>query len=84
MLRWPQLREVQLAVDCPEHAYRLRHAASSLAACSRAEMSAAFLAERARGSSSDVAKEVGLAVVVLCGAARHDSLLQLLDGGLSS
>ena len=75
---------MQLAGDCPEHGYRLRHAASSLAACSRAEMSAAFLAERARGSSSDVSKEVGLAVVVLCGAARHDSLLQLLGGGLSS
>ena len=82
VLRWPQLRELELASTSPLHSYRLRHAATSLVACGRAEMTAALLAERARGPLVSLSDDVGLAVVVLCGAARHDSLSQLLDGGL--
>jgi hypothetical protein len=45
-------------------------------------MVAAFLAQRARRLGIALIDEVSLAAVVLCGQARHDSLLQLLGGGL--
>ena len=82
--RWPQLQELRAAAgsNLTSCHNRLRHAATSLVACARAEMSAALLAQRARGPSTSLSDEVGLAVVVLCGEARHDSLLSLLDGGL--
>jgi hypothetical protein len=45
-------------------------------------MAEALLAQQARRPGAPVADEVSLAVLVLCGAARHESLLALLDGGL--
>jgi hypothetical protein len=45
-------------------------------------MAAALLAQRARRPGIPVADEVSLAVLVLCGVARHKSLMALLDGGL--
>ena len=80
--RWPELREVHAATRSSDRSYRLRHAASALAACARAEMTAALLAQRSRNNLTPAAEDVGLAVVVLCGAARHSALLELLDGGL--
>jgi hypothetical protein len=47
-------------------------------------MTAAWLAQRSRGPSTPLSDEVGLAVVVLAGAARHASLLSLLNGGMQS
>ncbi len=44
---------------------------------------AALLAQRARGLGLALADEVSLAVVVLCGEARHASLLSLMDRGMS-
>ena len=48
---WPQLQELRAAADTnPTSCHdRRRHAASSLAACARAKMTAALLAQRGRG-----------------------------------
>ena len=67
-----KLLRVRLACDPRAASYRLRHAATSLAACARAEMTAALLADRSRSSASCLSDQLGLAVVTLCGAARHD------------
>ena len=53
---------------------RRRHAVSSLVVCARAEMVAAFLAQRSRRPGIALLEEVSLATVVLC--------LLLLGGGL--
>ena len=45
---------------------RRRHAVSSLVVCARAEMVAAFLAQRSRLPEIALMDEVSLAVVVLC------------------
>ena len=81
---WPQLQELRQAAksNATSCHNRRRHAASSLAACSRAEMTAALLAQRQRGSHLPLRAELDAAVVVLCGAARHASLVELLQGGL--
>ncbi len=81
---WPQLQELRLAAvanatSCHD---RRRHAASSLAACSRAEMTAALLAQRSRAQPLPLRAELDAALVVLSGAARHASLVELLQGGL--
>jgi hypothetical protein len=81
---WPQLQELRLAAvanatSCHD---RRRHAASSLAACSRAEMTAALLAQRSRAQLLPLRAELDAALVVLSGAARHASLVDLLQGGL--
>ncbi len=81
---WPQLQELHAAADsktisCHD---RRRHAATSLAACARAEMTAALIAQRARGPGVDLLTEVDAAVVVLGGQLRHASLRALYDGGL--
>ena len=83
--RWPQLDELRAAAGARHGTSchnRRRHAISSLVVCARAEMVAALLAQRARRPGSPMADEVSLAVVVLCGQARHESLLSLLTGGL--
>ena len=84
--RWPQLDELRAAagsrlggVSCHN---RRRHAVSSLVVCARAEMVAALLAQRNRRPGIALADEISLATVVLCGQARHESLLALLGGGL--
>jgi hypothetical protein len=76
---WPQLQELRLAAvaNVTSCHNRRRHAASSLAACSRAEMTAALLAQRKRGPHLPLRAELDAAVVVLCGAARHASLVEL-------
>ncbi len=81
---WQQLQELRLAAvaNATSCHNRRRHAASSLAACSRAEMTAALLAQRKRGPHLPLRSELDAAVVVLCGAARHASLVELLQGGL--
>jgi hypothetical protein len=81
---WPQLQELRLAAksNVTSCHNRRRHAASSLAACSRAEMTAALLAQRQRGPHLPLRAELDAAVVVLCGAARHASLVELRQGGL--
>ncbi len=81
---WPQLLDLRLAAvsnttNCHD---RRRHAASSLAACSRTEMTAALLAQRSRTQPLPLRAELDAAVVVLCGAARHASLVELLQGVL--
>ena len=81
-LRWPQLHELHRSAGSSEQCYRRRHAISSLASCSKAELTAALLAQRARGPGVSLSDEVGLAVVVLCGTARHEALRALLNGGL--
>ncbi len=72
---WPQLFELRAAAGSRESSChnRCRHAITSLAVCARAEMAAALLAQRARrpGQGAPVGDEVSLAVLVLCGAARH-------------
>ena len=80
--RWPQLHELHRSAGSTDQCYRRRHAISSLASCSKAELTAALLAQRARGPGVALSDEVGLAVVVLCGSARHEALRVLLDGGL--
>ena len=45
-------------------------------------MTAALLAQRQRGPHLPLRAELDAAVTVLCGAARHASLLELLQGGL--
>ena len=80
--RWPQLHELHRSAGSTDQCYRRRHAISSLASCSKAELTAALLAQRARGPGVALSDEVGLAVVVLCGSARHEALRALLDGGL--
>ena len=84
MASWPQLQELRSAAESnPTSCHdRRRHAASSLAACSRAEMTAALLAQRQRGAHLPLRAELDAAVIVLCGAARHASLVELLQGGL--
>lgn len=86
---WPQLRELRLAAvsNATSCHHRRRHAASSLAACSRTEMTAALLAQRSRAlplPGLPLRAELDAAVVVLCGAARHASLAALQQGGLRS
>jgi hypothetical protein len=81
---WPQLRELHLSSGGKVQAYRLQHAATSLAACARAEMTAALLAQRLRHSLMPLKDEMGLAVTVLCGAARHANLLFLRSLGGSA
>jgi hypothetical protein len=84
MAGWPQLQELRRAADsnltsCHD---RRRHAATSLAACARAEMTAALIAQRGWGPGVQIRAEVDAAVVVLGGQLRHASLVTLLDGGL--
>ncbi len=45
-------------------------------------MKAALLAQRSRAPGLPLRAELDAAVVMLCGAARHSSLLDLLHGGL--
>ena len=83
---WPQLDEVRAAAasnptSCHD---RRRHAATSLAACSRAEMTAALLVQRGRGPGVQLRAEIDAAIVVLHGEARHAALRSLQDGGLRS
>jgi hypothetical protein len=83
---WPQLQELRSAaisklISCHD---RRRHAATSLAACSRAEMTAALLAQRTRALELPLRAELDAAIVVLCGTARHASLLKLFQGCLRS
>jgi hypothetical protein len=63
---------------------RRRHAATSLAACARAEMTAALIAQRGSGPAVQPSAEVNAAVDVLGGQLRHAALRlrTLLDGGL--
>jgi hypothetical protein len=82
--RWPQLAALHTSSQSSSPSYFRRHAMSSLAACSRAEMTAALLAQRARGPLVPLSEEVLLAITVLHGASRHDDLLSLLSGGLRS
>jgi hypothetical protein len=81
---WPQLLELRRAADSnPTSCHdRRRHAATSLAACARAEMTAALIAQRGRGPGVQLSAEVDAAVVVLGGQLRHTALRTLLDGGL--
>jgi hypothetical protein len=81
---WPQLQELRLAAlaNATSCHNRRRRAASSPAACSRAEMTAALLAQRNRGQHLPLRAELDAAVIVLYGAARHASLVELLQGGL--
>ena len=81
---WPQLQELRSAADSnPTSCHdRRRHAATSLAACARAEMTAALIAQRGRGPGVNLRTEVDAAVVVLGGQLRHESLVILRDGGL--
>jgi hypothetical protein len=82
--RWPQLAALHASSQSSSPSYFRRHAMSSLAACSRAEMTAALLAQRARGPSVPLSDEVLLAVTLLHGTSRHGKLLSLLSGGLRS
>ena len=84
LIGWPQLQELRSAADSnPSSCHdRRRHAATSLAACSRAEMTAALIAQRGRGPGVTLRTEVDAALVVLGGQVRHASLLALHDGGL--
>ncbi len=81
---WPQLRELRAAADSKATSCHdlHRHVATSLAACARAEMTAALIAQRARGPGVDLRTEVDAAVVVLGGQLRHASLWALHDCGL--
>jgi hypothetical protein len=81
---WPQLQELRSAAESnPTSCHdRRRHAATSLAACSRAEMTAALIAQRGRGPGVNIRTEVDAATVVLGGQIRHASLRTLCDGGL--
>jgi hypothetical protein len=80
------LAELRAAADSnPTSCHdRRRHAATALAACARAEMTAAVLAQRGRdaGSALQLRAELDAAVVVLGGAVRHAALETLRDGGL--
>ena len=80
--RWPQLREVHASASASAPTYRLQHAATSLAACSRAEFTAALLASRSRRTCSCASDDVGLCIVITCGALRHEAVSLLLAGGL--
>ena len=84
MASWPQLQELRSAADSnPASCHdRRRHAATSLAACSRAEMTAALIAQRGRGPGVNIRSEVDAATVVLGGQVRHSTLCTLRDGGL--
>ena len=84
LIGWPQLQELRSAADSnPSSCHdRRRHAATSLAACSRAEMTAALIAQRGRGPGVTLRTEVDAALVVLGGQVRHASLRALHDGGL--
>ena len=61
---------------------RRRHAASSLAATARTEMTAALLAGRGLGPGLQLRSECDAAALLLHGEARHASLVTLLNGGL--
>ncbi len=84
LIGWPQLQELRSAADTnPSSCHdRRRHAATSLAACSRAEMTAALIAQRGRGPGVNLQTEVDAAVVVLGNQVRHASLRALHNGGL--
>ena len=84
LVSWPQLQELRAAADSkPSGCHNRRlHAATSLAACARAEMTAALIAQRTRGPGTQLRAELDAAVVVLCGQLRHEALLSLSDGGL--
>jgi hypothetical protein len=76
LVGWQQLQELRSAADsnatsCHD---RRRHAATSLAACARAEMTATLIAQRGRGPGVNLQTEVDTAVVVLGGQLRHASL----------
>ncbi len=81
---WLQLHDLRMSsISNPTSCHdRRRHAATSLAACSRAEMTAALLAQRSRLQGLLLRAELDAAVVMLCGAACHASLLELLQGCL--
>ena len=81
---WPQLQELKAAAGSkPSGCHNRRlHAATSLAACARAEMTAGLVAQRTRGPGTELRAELDAAVVVLCGKLRHAALRSLLDGGL--
>ena len=81
---WAQLDELRLACRASEPNYRRHHALSALLACSRAEMVAALLAQRARTPSPPASDDCNLAALVLSGALRHEALSSLLHGGLAS
>jgi hypothetical protein len=77
MACWQPLQEFRRTADPNQtscHDLR-RHAATSLAACSRAEMTAALIAQRGSGPGVQIRAEVDAAVVVL---------VTLLDGGLQT
>ena len=81
---WAQLDELRLACRTSEPNYRRHHALSALLACSRAEMVAALLAQRAQTPTTPAREDCSLAALVLSRALRHESLSILLQGGLSS
>ena len=87
---WPQLDELRrAAASNPTSTHdRRKHAASSLAATARSEMTAALLASRetlagrAARPGVRLRSECDAAALTLNGELRHASLLSLLDGGL--
>ena len=81
---WAQLDELRLACRTSEPNYRRHHALSALLACSRAEMVAALLAQRARTPTISASEDCSLAALLLSGALRHEALSALLQGVLAS
>ena len=79
---WPQLDELLLACRSSEPSYRRRHAISALLSCSRAEMVAALLAQRARKPDTPEREDTSLAILVLNGAVRFEAVSCLRAGGL--
>ena len=81
---WPQLDELRASAvsNATSTHDRRRHAATSLVACARAEMTAALLAQRGRGPGVLLRAEIDATGVVLHGEVRHASLKTLLNGGL--
>ena len=69
MAGWQQLQELRSAADSnPTGCYdRRRHAATLLAACARAEMTAALIAQRGRGPRVSLQTEVDADLIVLGG-----------------
>jgi hypothetical protein len=84
MAGWQQLQELRSAADSNATSCHDRrcHAAASLAACARAEMTAALIAQRGSSPGVNLQTEVDAAVVVLGDQLRHASLQALRDGGL--
>ena len=82
---WAQLGEMrEAAASKPTSCHdRRRHAATSLAAGARTEMTAALLAQRSRAPGRPLSFELNAAALVLYGQARHAALEDLcLRGGL--